>query len=111
MTTLVGTRQRLRPPHAHTDSPIRVPLAPARVSDGVVAPRIALLVLGDVAALMAAVLAAGAPVWALALVPATLTALTTRGHYGPRAAGVLDTFGGVLTSVSIGAGALLLAAA
>lgn len=72
---------------------------------------VALLVLGDVAALTAAVLIAGAPLWALALVPATLTALTTRGLYRPRGAGALDIFGGVLTSASIAAGALLLAAA
>lgn len=72
---------------------------------------VSLLIAGDVVALAAAVLIAGAPLWALALVPAALTALTTRGHYRPRAAGALDSFGEVLTNVTTGAGALLLAAA
>jgi exopolysaccharide biosynthesis polyprenyl glycosylphosphotransferase len=105
MTTLVHAEKQLRaalPGHAAGTTSAR-----ARRRTGF---PVGLLIAGDVVALAAAVLIAGAPLWALALVPAALTALTTRGHYRPRAAGALDGFGGVLAAVTTGAGALLLAA-
>src|SRR3954447_16759090 len=111
MTTLAPTAPQQ---HARTASPSRVALAPARLRGNVAddrRTRAALLVLGDAAALVAAVLVAGAPFWALALVPATLTALTARGLYGPRATSALDHFGAGLVSASLAAGGLLLAAA
>ena len=111
MTTLAPTAPQQ---HARTASPSRVALAPARLRGNVAddrRTRAALLVLGDAAAVVAAVLAAAAPFWALALVPAILTALTARGLYSPRATSALDHFGGVLVSASLTAGGLLLAAA
>jgi exopolysaccharide biosynthesis polyprenyl glycosylphosphotransferase len=70
--------------------------------------RPAVLVCGDVAAVVAAVLVTGAPLWALALVPATLAALSARGQYRPH--GALDTLRGVMTAVTVAAAVLLLAA-
>jgi exopolysaccharide biosynthesis polyprenyl glycosylphosphotransferase len=108
MTTLTPTDQQL---HACTASAAGVSLAPVRVS-GVVRPRRAVqLALGDVAALVAAMLVAGAPVWTLALVPATLTALSARGLYRPRVTSALDALGQAFLAVTFAAGALLLVAA
>src|SRR5687767_9460364 len=108
MTTLTPTDQQL---HACTASATGAALAPARVAKPIRVRPVALVGLGDIAAVLAAVLVSGAPLWAFALVPATLTALSARGQYRPRVNSALDLLGGVVVSATFAAGALMLAAA
>jgi exopolysaccharide biosynthesis polyprenyl glycosylphosphotransferase len=107
MTTLTSTDQQL---HACTASATGATLAPALVAP-VKAHPAALVALGDVAALVAAVLVSGAPLWAIVLVPATLTALSARGHYRPRVNSALDSLAGIVLCATFAAGLLMLAAA
>ncbi|MFL5845669.1 MAG: sugar transferase [Solirubrobacteraceae bacterium] len=108
MTTLTPTDQQL---HACTASAGSAAVAPAPVGRRAAGLRpAALLVAGDVAALVAAIVAVGAPAWALVLVPAALAALSARGLHRARSAGVLETLARVVAAVTVAAGALVLVA-
>lgn len=100
MTTLVHALQQR---HARTATTAVRPSGRGR--------RRTLLVCGDVGALAGALVVAGAPGWAFALVPAALGALGARGQYRAPRGSAVDVVLGALGAVSIAAGALLLAAA
>jgi exopolysaccharide biosynthesis polyprenyl glycosylphosphotransferase len=108
MTTLTSTDQPL---HARTAAATAATTAAARAAPSIKAGPATLVVMGDAAAVLAAVLVSGAPLWALALVPATLTALSARGQYRPRCRSALDSLASVVICATFAAGLLMLAAA